>query len=284
MGCDRDSINHFQESGIQVKDGRLAFSTEKELGTFMASYDPYSTPNFTKPADFVSYRESVAAAYAKLNEHLDQGIPLVSAIPSAYLHVDSGLAEIRPNVPDGFFAGVLNHAAEIQIGNLVYRYTKDSVYTFADQNALMLHSVSPSQYSSTDFSDNQDSSSPLQSRDPEQDCTVGFPNDRRMKGEIQKNNFGVWAEIRMLTKYQRKRLGIWMRTDASYLELDGSAAAFQCIEQSWRGLGVYRNWCFNCGNVDDASGHAFELFCGESARCIHIARAGETTRTCSTQR
>ena len=265
-------------AGPTIVDGRVAFADLDHLASFMARFDANDEATYGSLAGFPSYRLAVEQAFDLLDAGLEAGEGYAEALDEQFLYIDERLGEVRPNVPDGFFAAVLNHDGEVEVGNEVHRYTRDVAYTYAKTDGgLELIKEEP-----TDFVVSEE----VVARDANQSCTkrMNGSSRRRMKGETQKNNFVGWSEIRMLTKRQKKRLGIWSRRDADYLELRGHADAFQCVLQKWDRIGVYAASGTNRGQVDDASGRVFGLYCGETTNCTHKARKADSSVECDTNR
>lgn len=295
IACETEKLTLNEPAGSSgsmpsMVDGRLVFGTEEALGTFLDEHirEEAQPIEAFLPRDFQSYRTAVRRAFDNLEVAVDQEelteTQLGAAIDTKFLHIDRNTNEVRPNVPDGPFSAVLNESGEIQVGDNVHRYTRELAQTLtrATDGTLTLLSEHPSSFvvlSSTEADDEE-----LGSR--AKSCTVQMNGSsrRRMKGEFQKNNFGVWGEFRFLTKRQKKRVGIWSRRSADYLQVNGQPLGFRCITQRWENRGAVGNNCRGCSITDAASGHLGDVYCGDDGDGQHRAIKGDSDVRCNTSR
>lgn len=307
--CDRDA----RDAGLAqpttvaatpaVVDGRLAFDNEEDAIAFMNARTEQTPIEDLLPQNFRSYRAAVRTAFDKL-ETLSESLPedapeaeldpafeaeFLAAIDEDFLHIDARTNEIRPNVPDGPYSAMLNEAGEIQFGNEVHRFTREreQTYALAAKGELDLIDDKPSSFVILSASESDDDGQ-LGSRDKTCVEVMTDRDNRRMKGEFQKNNFVGYAEMRFVTKRQSKVLGLWHRNKADYLYVFGNPVAFRCVEQEWVSVGIATSNCTDCSSTDDASGHWIEAFCGDDGTANHEARERRRRRTshvfCDTSR
>lgn len=127
---------------------------------------------------------------------------------------------IEPALPDEIllkgseeFLSMLNADGEVQIGDRIFKVTRDYVYEASESEATLLEEVdgSQSQHSELEVHEVQYSTSATTGGENEPTCEVYAGPDYRMQGAIEYNNYWFFAEARVATRWQREA-GWWIWT------------------------------------------------------------------------
>lgn len=282
--CDKSEVGALDDSMPQVIDGRVTFSSEESLQNFMEDVTTNDQVAEKLPSTFVSAAQAVDAEFTNLESAESEADCNLTDHPLLYLNTER--SEIRPIVPDGPFAGLLNKDLELRIADMVYKFgqTSAKVYQVNTDETLTYVSELETKYEILSSTEDlgPDETGALSSRAGS--CIFTINNETRMKGELQKNNFGFWGEFRFVTKTQKKRWGIWNRSKSARVSVDGTAMGFRCAWQEWRNLGfnsLSKEWA---SSVDFGIGVPFDLYCGDDADGNHSAERDGWFPSCSTSR
>ena len=141
-------------------------------------------------------------------------------------------------VEDPFFATVLNPKGEIQIGDMVYKVTRDYVYRVLESNIDELSSISLRNQDNVLVSqkfdhgpavevfqvERHDMANKSAAISARKNCEAYFTSSRkarrRVKGQAWITNYYIFWSATTEIEYQRKSWGRWWRTTATWVSLD----------------------------------------------------------------
>lgn len=202
-----------------VIDNRIVFDDADEFRVFMASIinrkDSY-LDSVQAAINFVSLRSDTE----RLAEDLGKEVNEIEV------------------VEDPFFATVLNPEGEFQVGDTVYKITRNYVYQVLETNADYLSSIPLRDHDSavlTQKTSNEPSvqvfevertrielanKSSSSSSDRRDECASKFNGRRRIKGQAWINHWHVFSSATSEIESQRKAWFRWWRTSINWVRLD----------------------------------------------------------------
>ncbi len=256
------------------------------MEAFSSTIDKHLKTNFETLAE-LGPKNSYAAKFDALNEGLEEDNfssagELRASINPELAFIDGG-DELRPIIPATALAVLSNEARLLAIGDTLYRFDRESVNAFlysGDIEASL--AAGPASVRST-------SSEVLSSRSDNKACDVGTGSKRRMKGEFQLNQTGLYNELKLITKHQQKILGTWTRKKASYLEHSYDVELINSFKEWFDKDGSHsrNDEAHISSHVEVNAGSGRILNCNKdfrNAEADHKAEYKGNTVTCSTWR
>ena len=229
----------------ELREDIVTFESEEHLETFIRSRLTVDEDVLLPELSFESYAEAVEAHFIEL-ENLPEDVNPVDRIDETLVYLDEQLEEIRPLIPLGSMAQLINRNGDIAIGSDVHHYEGETVtvthFASVDHvNPLSTESVEV-EYKILGSTEDASPSSELSNRGFGEACKV-TDGKHRMKGESQFNRFIGYSENRVVTKHQRRRWGVWHRDVADDLAVGGLMTARISDCTGLTGQTFYQNDC-----------------------------------------
>ncbi len=200
-----------------VIDNRIVFDDTDEFRVFMESIinreDSY-LDSVQAAINFISLRSDTERLTEELGRDIDE------------LEV----------VEDPFFATVLNPEGEFQVGDMVYKITRNYVYQVLEANADYLSSISLRNHDNTVLTQKTSHDPSVQvfeverssielvnkssSSDKRDECESEFNGRRRVKGQAWINHWRIFSSATSEIESQRKAWFRWWRTSINWVRLD----------------------------------------------------------------
>ncbi len=229
VGCDSAGVNtesvlpqteeainpHFGQPS--VVDGRIAFD------------------------DFDEFRDFMGSIIDKEDSHLDS-IQAVINFTSLRSDTERLADEVGKDVEelevveDPFFATALNSDGEIQIGDMVYKVTRDHVYRVLESNVGQLSSIPLRNQNDASVLYKSNHGPDVEVFQVERQTLLGksdfyrrrscakyfTTNDprRRVRGQAWVTNFLIFSSATTEIEYQKKSWGRWRRIKTTWVSLD----------------------------------------------------------------
>jgi len=210
-----------------VIDGRIVFDDIDEFRIFMeAVIDKEDTylDSVQAAIDFVSLRSDTERLAEELGKDIDE------------LEV----------VEDPFFATVLNPDGEFQVGDVVYKITRNYVYQVSEENLDYLSPIflrNPEHVVLTQktvhdpvvetYEVERVNTELAKTSGRRDSCTSYFSDRRRIKGQAWLSNWGVYMSATTEIESQRKSWFRWWHNRIQSVSLDADYSVTESFRTAW---------------------------------------------------
>ena len=208
---------HFAQPS--VVDGRIAFNSFDEFRDFMGSIINQEDSHLDSVQVAINFT-SLRSDTERLAEEMGKDVEELEV------------------VEDPFFATALNSEGEIQIGDMVYKITRDHVYRVLESNVDQLSSISLRNHDDTSISHKSNHGPDVEVFQVERQellnksdfyyrrsCAHYFTTNnprRRVRGQVWITNFLIFSSATTEIEYQKKSWGRWRRIRTTWVKLDAN--------------------------------------------------------------
>lgn len=202
----------------EIVNGRMDFDDFEDFGSYISGIANVAVSSNDRPPSPLGFRsllEDTEQLISRVEDALDTGEPDLKLFPISEFEI----------VEDPYLASVLNVDGEVQIGDDVFKFTRNYVYHASAANAALLKSVplrQPDHLASLEFHDGNfrtheikrstqtyGASESGKTMSSSTSCEDHFiQNSRRIRGSSWITSYGNYASAGSWTHSERKA-GIW---------------------------------------------------------------------------
>ncbi len=226
------SQNYIGLDGVRMEDGRLIFNDDQafeEALKFVILNQSNIELLYTDFPDFISANMQYNLDLGRFDSEI-KSLESISNFSSMTLRTLNGEQEIAPTIDAVVVSLLANSQQVFQIGDMLYYFTYDYTYKIPiekvkiSKNTFHFDETDVAEVFKVERSINTESVEGG-SRAITDEFTYNYYTcaiDRRFYGNMETTDVGVYLEIRLTTKHQKKSLGIWVGEKVSYIGTSGS--------------------------------------------------------------
>lgn len=242
--CKKDELNGFanqntsqieQQPEFKVLNGRLYFQDLKTFNDgvqYLLKNQDNVEAFYAMVPGFTSSNAQYLADLQKIDNGEIQSLDQLSAFKSLTMRNYLGEQELAPTIDAVLLGYMVNKDNILQIGDTIYYFTYDRLFEFSNNKYLELNGDIKFDINNADRTydihrsiDNQFVEPDNGSRSVIDEFTYNYYTcavDRRFYGNMETTDAGVYLEIRLTTKHQKKSLGVWVGENVSSISTIGT--------------------------------------------------------------
>lgn len=262
-------------SSPSVINGVVTFEDEAHIEAFIESRISIDDDAISADLDFLSFREAAEQHFEEI-EALPDDADFIAALNPAFVYIDGAEKELRPKIPLGVVAQLINSNGQIVVGDTEYKFDGPNVsftrYSDADRTTQIAEGIATARFTllSEKLSEGPEG---VAARGRGEGCTKTSGSRKyRLKGEVQFNDFLFYSEVRAVTKHQRKRFGTWHRRKTGFVEVDAGSSKVCPGEDSDQGSNED-----DCGDYETSASSCDCFLTKECVDEIYYYRADHDT-------